>query len=302
MSNKKLSILGGMVVVTCALSGLAGCSSMSTKSIWTEEKASAPDVDGTTAEYDEAGQNRETDRDIDEAGQSRETDRDIDEAGQAQETDRDIDEAGQAQETDRDIDTAGQNRETDRDIDAAGQNRETDRDIDAVGQNRETDRDIDAAGQNSERESGDFAEDHVSLDEVEIVNAAEFGNPKEVLDHMPMTSNVEVKKTEEDELQIEFELENVGLCTFTAGKEDKFVLPDEVFVDSTKVEWTASTADGEYIFPYMRVNETGDMFMIDWTYNGYGFAVYGKSPKDTSDRDMAGKIALAIIYHLGGVE
>ena len=224
MSYKKLSILGGMVVVTCALSGLAGCSSMSTKSIWTEEKASAPDVDGTTAEYDEAGQNRETDRDID------------------------------------------------------------------------------AAGQNSERESGDFAEDHVSLDEVEIVNAAEFGNPKEVLDHMPMTSNVEVKKTEEDELQIEFELENVGLCTFTAGKEDKFVLPDEVFVDSTKVEWTASTADGEYIFPYMRVNETGDMFMIDWTYNGYGFAVYGKSPKDTSDRDMAGKIALAIIYHLGGAE
>ena len=41
----------------------------------------------------------------------------------------------------------------------------------------------------------------------------------------------------------------------------------------------------------MRVNETGDMFMIDWTYNGYSFAVYGKSPQDTSDRDMAGKIA-----------
>ncbi len=38
-----------------------------------------------------------------------------------------------------------------------------------------------------------------------------------------------------------------------------------IFVDSTKIEWTASTAEGEYIFPYTRVNETGDMFMIDWT-------------------------------------
>ena len=99
--------------------------------------------------------------------------------------------------------------------------------------------------------------------------------------------------------QIEFELENVGLCTFAAGKGEKFVLPDEVFVDSTKIEWTASTADGEYLFPYMRVNETGDMFMIDWAYNGYCFAVYGKSPQNTSDRDMAGKIALAMIYNLG---
>jgi len=33
-----------------------------------------------------------------------------------------------------------------------------------------------------------------------------------------MTSNVKVIKTEEDELQIEFELENVGLCVFAAGK------------------------------------------------------------------------------------
>ncbi len=126
----------------------------------------------------------------------------------------------------------------------------------------------------------------------------EFGNLKEVLDNMPITSNVEVKKAEENELQIEFELENVGLCTFAAGKEKELVLPDEVFVDSTKIEWTASTADGEYLFPYMRVNETGDMFMIDWTYNGYCFAIYGKSPENTSDRDMAGKIALAIIYNL----
>ena len=85
-------------------------------------------------------------------------------------------------------------------------------------------------------------------------------------------------------------------------KGKKFVLPDEVFVDSTKIEWTASTADGEYLFPCMRVNETGDMFMIDWTYDEYYFAIYGKSPQETSDRDMAGKIALAIIYNLGGAE
>ena len=38
--------------------------------------------------------------------------------------------------------------------------------------------------------------------------------------------------------------------------------------------------------------------MIDWAYNGYCFAVYGKSPQNTSDRDMAGKIALAMIYNL----
>lgn len=153
-----------------------------------------------------------------------------------------------------------------------------------------------------EEGSEDLAGDYTGLDEMEIVNAAEFGNPKEVLDHMPIASNVTVIKTGEDELQIEFELENVGLCTFSAGKGEKFVLPDEVFVDSTKIEWTASTADGEYLFPYMRVNETGDMFMIDWTYNGYSFAVYGRSPKDTGDRDMAGKIALAIIYNLGETE
>ena len=100
----------------------------------------------------------------------------------------------------------------------------------------------------------------------------------------------------------EFELENVGRCTFAAGKEKASVQPDEVFVESIKIEWTASTAEGEYIFPYMRVNETGDMFMIDWAYNGYCFAVYGKSPRNTSDRDMAGKIALAMIYNLGEAE
>ncbi len=94
----------------------------------------------------------------------------------------------------------------------------------------------------------------------------------------------------------------MGRCTFAAGKEKASVQPDEVFVESIKIEWMASTAEGEYIFPCMRVNETGDMFMIDWTYDEYYFAIYGKSPQKTSDRDMAGKIALAIIYNLGGAE
>lgn len=170
------------------------------------------------------------------------------------------------------------------------------------GQNQEAERSLDAEGQKVGTELEGVGADRVGLGEVEIVNAVGFGNPKEVLDHMPITSDVEVKKTEDNELQIEFELENVGLCMFVAGKENVSVLPDEVFVDSTKIEWTASTAEGEYIFPYMRVNETGDMFMIDWTYDGYYFAIYGKSPQKTSDRDMAGKIALAIIYNLGRTE
>ena len=50
------------------------------------------------------------------------------------------------------------------------------------------------------------------------------------------------------------------------------------FVESTKIKWTASTTEGNIFFPYMRGNETGDMFIIDWTYNGYSFAIYGKSP------------------------
>ncbi len=160
----------------------------------------------------------------------------------------------------------------------------------------------DEEGQNVGVESKDNEGDSIALDEVEIVNAAEFGNPKEVLDNTTITSNVEVKKTEEDELEIEFELENVGLCTFAAGKGEEFILPDEEFEDSTKIEWTAPTANGEYIFPYMRVNKTGDMFMIDWAYNGYCFAIYGKSPQNTSDKDMAGKIALAIIRNLHEAE
>ena len=173
---------------------------------------------------------------------------------------------------------------------------------DTEGQNQEEERSFEAEGQKGVTESEGIGADRVSLGEVEIVNAAAFGNPKEVLDNMPITSEVEVKKAGEDELQIEFELENVGLCTFAANHGKEFVLPDEVFLDAEKIEWTASTADGEFIFPCMRVNETGDMFMIDWTYDEYYFAIYGKSPQKTSDRDMAGKIALAIIYNLGRAE
>lgn len=143
-------------------------------------------------------------------------------------------------------------------------------------------------------------ENSARIDELEVVNAKEFGNPKEVLDNMAITSNVEVKKSKTDELQIEFELENVGVCTFVASKGKELSLPKEVFVDSTKIEWTASIADDEYIFPYMKVNDSGDMFIIDWTYKEYNFAIYGKSPQNTSDRDMTGKIALAIIRNLGG--
>jgi hypothetical protein len=50
----------------------------------------------------------------------------------------------------------------------------------------------------------------------------------------------------------------------------------------------------------MRVNETGDMFLVDWAYHGYSFALYGKPPQKASDRDMAGKVALTMIYNLSG--
>lgn len=135
--------------------------------------------------------------------------------------------------------------------------------------------------------------------EVEIQNAAAFGNPKEVLDNSVITSNVEVIKSETDELQIDFEIENAGVWTFVASKGKDLNLPDEVFIDDTKIEWTAPTADGGYIFPYMKANETGDMFLIDWEYQEYRFAIYGNAPQNTSDRDMAGKLALAIIRNLG---
>ena len=67
----------------------------------------------------------------------------------------------------------------------------------------------------------------------------------------------------------------------------------------SNVEVKKSNADDEYIFPYMKVNEAEDIFMIDWTYKEYHFAIYEKSPERTSDRDMAGKIALDIIRNLG---
>lgn len=171
---------------------------------------------------------------------------------------------------------------------------------DAEGQNQETESSFEA--ENQSIESIGIESSCISLDEIEIVNAAEFGNPKDVLDHMIIASNVAVQKTTADELQIEFELENVGRCTFTASKGKELALPDEVFVDSTKIQWTAQTAEGEFIFPDMKVNETGDMFMIDWAYNEYQFAIYGKSPQNRNDRDMAGKIALALIYNLSKVE
>ncbi len=138
--------------------------------------------------------------------------------------------------------------------------------------------------------------------ELDVVNADGFGNPKEVLENMVITSNVEVIVSQENELEIEFYLENVGVCTFAASKGKELSLPEEDFVDSTKIEWTALTADDEYIFPYMKENEAGDMFMIDWTYNEYHFAIYGKSPQDTENRDYAGKIALAIIRNLSNEE
>ncbi len=36
-------------------------------------------------------------------------------------------------------------------------------------------------------------------------------------------------------MEIEFELENIGRCTFAASKGEEFVLPNEVFVDSSKI-------------------------------------------------------------------
>ena len=178
---------------------------------------------------------------------------------------------------------------------------DTAKEYDIEGQNEDMEK-FETEGHNDGTESKDNGGERIGLGEAEIVNAAKFGNPKEVLDNIIITSNVEVKKTEEDEVQIEFELENVGLCTFAASKGEEFVLPNEVFVDSTKIEWTAPTLNGKYIFPYMRVNETGDLFMIDWAYNGYCFAIYGKSPQNIDDRDMAGKIALAIISNLEEAE
>ena len=73
---------------------------------------------------------------------------------------------------------------------------------DTEGQNQEEERSFEAEGQKGVTESEGIGADRVSLGEVEIVNAAAFGNPKEVLDNMPITSEVEVKKAGEEELQI----------------------------------------------------------------------------------------------------
>ena len=75
---------------------------------------------------------------------------------------------------------------------------DTTTECDADEQNQK--RDFDAEEPDTGRDSEDLAGDDTGLGEMEIVNAAEFGNPKEVLDHMPIASNVTVIKTGEDEL------------------------------------------------------------------------------------------------------
>ena len=72
----------------------------------------------------------------------------------------------------------------------------------------------DAEGQNEAMDPEEPREPGMDLGEAEAADAVRFGRPKEVLDNIPLVSNAEVIKTGEDELQIDFELENVGLCTF----------------------------------------------------------------------------------------
>ena len=57
MHNKSFKVLGCIVFVTGVLSGLAGCSSMPSQSVQTEEKAIESDVNATTAQNDTEGQN-----------------------------------------------------------------------------------------------------------------------------------------------------------------------------------------------------------------------------------------------------
>lgn len=52
----------------------------------------------------------------------------------------------------------------------------------------------DIEGQNDGMEPKDKGEESIGLGEVEIVNAARFGNPKEVLDNSVFASDVKVKK------------------------------------------------------------------------------------------------------------
>lgn len=54
-------------------------------------------------------------------------------------------------------------------------------------------------------------------------------------------------------------------------------LPDENFVEETKIEWTAPTADGGYIFPYMRAREYHWNSCGNFMYNtmfGFVFAIF----------------------------
>ena len=68
---------------------------------------------------------------------------------------------------------------------------------DIEGQDQETKRGFGTEGQNDGMELKDSEEESIGLGEVEIVNAARFGNPKEVLDNSVFASDVEVKKTGE---------------------------------------------------------------------------------------------------------
>ena len=68
---------------------------------------------------------------------------------------------------------------------------------DIEGQDQDTKRGFGTEGQNDGMELKDSEEESIGLGEVEIVNAARFGNPKEVLDNSVFASDVEVKKTGE---------------------------------------------------------------------------------------------------------
>ncbi len=61
-------------------------------------------------------------------------------------------------------------------------------------QDQDTKRSFETEEQNDGMELKDNGEESIGLSEVEIVNAARFGNPKEVLDNSVFTSDVEVKK------------------------------------------------------------------------------------------------------------
>ena len=70
---------------------------------------------------------------------------------------------------------------------------DTTTECDADGQDQK--RDFDAEEPDAGRGSEDLAGDDTGLGEKEIVYAADFDYPKEVLDHMPIESNVADKMT-----------------------------------------------------------------------------------------------------------